>query len=137
MHVWVKTHSGFRDFFVNRVYRSECCVDASKDRAKDVANYLQSLVDSGTLDLGDHTITIGSRSGYQVPLSRFVTGDEENIGIHTYTVVQIHDANGKFQGAWEVDTYVGHSVSGHSEVDLVREYPGHVRTVAPGKKGKK
>ena len=127
----------WRDSVVNRVPRGECCVDASKDRAGDIATHLQSLVDSGDLDLGDHTLTIGSRSGYQVPLSGWLTGLEENIGTHTYTVVQILDAKGNFQGAWEIDTYVTNHVLPHSKVNLVREYPEHVKTVASGKKGKK
>jgi len=139
INAWVTSHpvEAWRDSVVNRVPRGECCVDASKDRASDIATHLQSLVDSGELDLGDHTLTIGSRSGYQVPLSGYLTGLDENIGTHTYTVVQIHDANGKFQGAWEVDTYVTNHVLPHSKVDLVREYPGHVKTVVPGKKSKK
>ena len=136
IHTWVMDNpvKAWRDSVVNRVPRGECCVDASKDRASDVANHLQSLVDSGELDIGDNTLTIGSRSGYKVPLSGYLTGLKENIGTHTYTVVQIQDANGKFQGAWEVDTYVKNIVLPHSKVDLVREYPGHVKTVAPGKK---
>ena len=137
---WVKSHplETWRDAFVNRVILSQCCVDASEDRADDVANHLQSLVDSGELNLGNHTITVGSRSGYKVPLSGYLLGDKENISAHTYTVVQIHDANGKFQGAWEVDTYLVISmVLPHSEVDLTMEYPTHVQTVLPGKKGRK
>jgi len=119
---------------VNRVPRGQCCVDASKDRARDVANHLQSLVDSGELDLGNYTLTIGSRSGYKVPLSGYLTDSKNNIGTHTYTVVQIQDAKGKFQGAWEVDTYAVNIVLPHSEFDLASEWPGHVKTVAPGKK---
>lgn len=135
--VWISSNpvKAWRDSVVNRVPRGECCVDASKDRAGDIAAHLQSLVDSGELDLGDHTITIGSRSGYKVPLSGWLSGLEENVGTHTYTVIQIYDANGKFQGAWEADTYVTNHVLPHSEVDLVGEYPEHVKTVAPGKKG--
>jgi len=136
---WVSTHpvEAWRDSVVNRVPRGQCCVDASKDRARDIANHLQSLVDSGELDLGDHKISIGSRSGYKVPLSGRLTGLEENIGTHTYTVVQIHDADGNFKGAWEVDTYVTNHVLPHSKVDLVREYPGHVKTVTSSKRSKK
>ena len=136
---WVGYNPGkaWRDSWVNRVPRGQCCVDASKDRASDIAAHLQSLVDSGELDLGDHTLTIGSRSGYKVPLSGYFTGLKDNIGTHTYTVVQIQDAKGNFQGAWEVDTYVVNIVLPHSKVDLVREYPKHVQKVAPGKKSKK
>jgi hypothetical protein len=136
---WILSNpvKAWRDSVVNRVPRGECCVDASKDRAADIAAHLQSLVDSGELDLGDCRITIGSRSGYKVPLSGWLSGLEENIGTHTYTVVQIYDADGNFQGAWEADTYVANIVLPHSEVDLVKEYPGHVKTVAPGKKGNK
>ena len=136
INTWVMYNplTAWRDSFVNRVPRGQCCVDASKDRASDIAAHLQSLVDSGELDLGDHTLTIGSRSGYKVPLSGWFTGLKDNIGTHTYTVVQIQDATGKFQGAWEVDTYVKNIVLPHSKVDLVNEYPDHVQKVAPRKK---
>ena len=136
---WIQSNpiKAWRDSVVNRVPRGECCVDASKDRASDLAAHFQSLVDSGDLDLGGHTIKIGSRSGYQVPLSGWATGLEENIGTHTYTVVQIYDAHGNFQGAWEADTYVTNIVLPHSEVDLVREYPEHVQSVAANKNSKK
>jgi hypothetical protein len=133
---WINNNpiKAWRDSVVNRVPRGECCVDASRDRANDLAAHFQRLVDSGELDLGGHTIKIGSRSGYQVPLSGWATGLEENIGTHTYTVVQIYDANGNFQGAWEADTYVTNIVLPHGEVDLVREYPEHVQSVASKKR---
>ena len=97
IHRWVNGHpvETWRDSWVNRVPRGQCCVDASKDRASDIANHLQSLVDSGELDLGNHTLKVGSRSGYKVPLSGYLTGLKDNIGTHTYTVVQIQDAKDK------------------------------------------
>ena len=135
---WVITHpvEAWRDSWGIRVARGQCCVDASKDRARDIAVHLQSLVNSGELNLGNHTIKVGSRSGYKVPLSGYLTGLDKNIGTHTYTVVQINDANGKFQGAWEVDTYVANIVLPHSKVDLDKEWPGHVQTVVPRKSDK-
>jgi len=135
---WVKLNpvKAWRDSFVNRVPRGQCCVDASKDRASDIAAHLQSLVNSGELNLGNHTIKVGSRSGYKVPLSGWLLGDKTNTSTHTYTVVQINDANGKFQGAFEVDTYVANIVLPHSKVDLDKEWPGHVRTVVPRKSDK-
>lgn len=136
---WVKSNpiEGMKNHFITRVPTGGSCVDASKDRAAALADYIRNLVNSGELDLGGHTVQIGSRSGYKVPFSGALTGLPENIGTHTYSVIQIYDANNNFVGGWEVDTYVMDMVLPHGQVDLVNEYPDHVKTITAPPKAEK
>ena len=117
-----------RDSVLNRVPRGESCVDASRDRARDIANHIRDLQARGELELGGHTVTVGSRSGYRY-------GHGPDTSLHTYTVVQIHDAKGKFVGAFEVDTYVATIVLPHGKVDFEKGlWPEHVQAI-PSRKG--
>ncbi|HPA15959.1 MAG TPA: hypothetical protein PKV75_11920 [Desulfobacterales bacterium] len=136
---WVRSNpvEGMKNNVITRVPGGESCVEASKDRAAALADHIRNLVQSGEVDLGGHTVQIGSRSGYKVPFSGALTGNPENIGAHTYSVIQIYDADKKFVGGWEVDTYVVDMVLPHGQVDLVNEYPDHVQTITtPPKAGK-
>ena len=136
---WVKTNpiEGLKNNVITRVPSGDSCVEASRDRGAALAAHIRNLIKSGELDIGDHTVKIGSRAGYKVPFSGWLTGLPENIGTHTYTVIQIYDANNKFVGGWEVDTYVMDFVLPHGKVDLEREYPSHVQTITtPPKAGK-
>lgn len=74
----------------------ESCVEASEARAADVAAEIRRRMANGELDLRGHTVTVGTRSGYQILGASF----------HTYTVIEVKDPSGKAVRTMEVDTYV-------------------------------
>ncbi|NNL65766.1 MAG: hypothetical protein HKP30_05955 [Myxococcales bacterium] len=72
------------------------CVDASESRSSSIADGIRGAVLSGELNLRNHTIRVGVRSGYQVG----------GLSIHTYSVIEVRDANGNSVRTIEVDNYV-------------------------------
>lgn len=136
---WVNNNTleGIKNSVIVRVPTGDSCVEASKDRAAALADHIRDKIKSGELDIGSHTVKIGSRSGYQIPYTKEIFGDAQDWSFHTYTVIQIYDANNNFVGGYEVDTYVADFVLPHGQVDLVNENPDHVQTItSPSKAGK-
>ena len=113
---WQRTHH--LPMFPTYVWNGQSCQEASLDRNQAIADHLQGLIDAEVLDLRGHTIQVGAVTGYHVPGSGWAYGLPENISTHTYSVVQIRDANGNHVASIEVDTYFSNHKLPHSEVDF-------------------
>ena len=99
-----------RDTWHYRVIKGQSCVDASKDRGKDIAVAIKSMQYHGRFGLLG--ARVGTMSGYN-PLSivpeetrKKYIGDTGSGSMHTYNVVELYDASGRVYYTIEVDNYL-------------------------------
>ncbi|MCX5815909.1 MAG: hypothetical protein NTX75_06640 [Proteobacteria bacterium] len=109
--------TGGRDTWHYRVFNKDpvtgkygSCVDASRDRGKDIATAIKSMQYYGRFGLLG--ARVGTMSGYNALSIVPEAIRKEYIGtigagsMHTYNVVEIYDANGKSYYMVEVDNYL-------------------------------
>jgi hypothetical protein len=133
--------TGARDTITSRVPAGQSCVEASEARAGEIAVVVKSMQANGKFGLLG--AKVGRMSGWN-PLSivseetrKKYLGETASGSMHTYTVVQLYDANGKVWFTIDADNYLGPIyVSEHGAVDwnadhtkLIEDVPPVIRSV--------
>lgn len=133
--------TGKRDTIYKRVPAGQSCVEASDSRASTVASLVKTLQSQGKFGLLG--VKVGRTSGWN-PLAivpeetrKKYIGETATGSMHTYTVAQVYDANGKVWFTIDADNYLGPIyVSEHGAVDwdadhtkLIEDVPPVIRSV--------
>lgn len=133
--------TGARDTITSRVPAGQSCVEASEARAGEIAVVVKWMQGNGRFGLLG--AKVGRMSGWN-PLSivseetrKKYMGETASGSMHTYTVVQLYDANGKVWFTMDADNYLGPIyVSEHGAVDwnadhtkLIEDIPPVIRSV--------
>jgi len=128
--------TGARDTIVKRVPAGQSCVEASDSRAEEVAKVVKNMQSNGKFGLLG--ARIGRTSGWN-PLSivseetrKKYIGETASGSMHTYTVAQLYDANGKVWFTIDADNYLGPIyISEHGSVDWNADHTKLIEDVPP------
>jgi len=128
--------TGARDTITSRVPAGQSCVEASEARASEIAIVVKSMQVNGKFGLLG--AKVGRMSGWN-PLSivseatrKKYMGETASGSMHTYTVVQLYDANGKVWFTIDADNYLGPIyVSEHGAVDWNADHTSLIEDVPP------
>ena len=133
--------TGQRDTIYKRVPNGQSCVQASDDRALEIAVLVKALQYNGRL--GFLGARVGRTSGWNtlsiVPeeTRKKYIGETATGSMHTYTVVELYDSNGNVHYTIDADNYLGYIyVSEHGRVNwsadhtqLIEDIPPIIRSV--------
>jgi len=111
--------TGARDTISARVPKAESCVEAATDRAIEITYVIKSMQARG--QFGNYGAKVGTKSGWNPGIG----------SMHTYTVVEIVDVNGKTVHILDVDNYMGPIyISTHSPINWNSNYVNLVQDIS-------